>query len=59
MTLALRYIILGFVTAAALQLFRDPPTWALFVAFGAGTIFGVLFTVLQMYFCDLLEKYNL
>ena len=59
MTQALRYLILGFTLAAVLQLFANPPTWALYLAVSVGIFIGVALTVVQMYFTDLLEKHNL
>ena len=59
MTTAFRYLLLGFVSAAILQVWRDPPTWALLVAFYAGFVVGALFTFVHMHFVDFLEKRDL
>ena len=59
MTLALRYILLGFLCAGILQVFAAPPTWALFAAFTTGMVFGAAFTAAQLWACDVLEKRDL
>ena len=42
MTQAIRYAALGFLTALLLQLFRNPPAWALLVAFVVGMWIGFI-----------------
>jgi len=59
MTYALRYMALGFITALALQLWQDPPAWALLIAYVTGMLTGVVFTALQMWVVDQLEKRDL
>ena len=59
MKLALRYLALGFLCAGILQLFSNPPTWALFAAFACGMVFGVVFTAAQLWAVDELEKRDL
>lgn len=56
MTQALRYALLGFLTALTLQLFRDPPAWALLVAFWIGMSIGIGTTALMFWVDDVIVE---
>ena len=58
MTLALRYILLGFATALTLQLFANPPAWALLVAFWAGLMTGMCITAAMFWVDTQFEKWE-
>ena len=58
MTYALRYILLGFATALTLQLFANPPAWALVLAFWAGLMCGMAITVVMFWVDTQFEKWE-
>jgi len=58
MTQAIRYALLGFLTALTLQLFRDPPAWALVVAFIAGTWLGVAIAAIVFWVDDRIVEFE-